>query len=406
MRALVLLAVAAVTRAAAAEPEAPPPDAVPATSDARAAIQRLLEREVPPLAVQPFRTPRGVQGSAEAAAPPQVQGGDPADEVAIPLGTAMPVTCAIFAERLDAAAATWRTIEAAKRSVKILGARPVEVLAVAGSALLFTEVTYQVDTEKGPMLGQLKLAVYADDARSLLCHHDEPGYGDTFERVVKGLAASLQGGGTDERAGARFAEIFVMRLGGIPVGYTERVIRDGGGGRVSTTYASQLLPRSPTDLLANDTWTEEVLDAKDLLASGTFVHMSNGELDTKIHLTRRDDRRTFRYEGEKGGKPLAGSFRTKAGLSTDLWFARRLAATAPAPKGPLRHEAYSFEANPVAALPVVYRADRAAPRRASMEMGPIRITGDLDEHGLFTMGELPVGPTKLVVERVWSRGSP
>jgi hypothetical protein len=41
-----------------------------------------------------------------------------------------------------------------------------------------------------------------------------------------------------------------------------------------------------------------------------------------------------------------------------------------------------------------------------MEMGPIRITGNLDDHGLFTMGELPIGPTKLVVERVWSRGSP
>jgi hypothetical protein len=72
----------------------------------------------------------------------------------------------------------------------------------------------------------------------------------------------------------------------------------------------------------------------------------------------------------------------------------------------VRHEAYSYEANPVAALPIVYRPDAAGPRRARMELGPIQLSGELDDHGLFASAEIPVGPTKLVLERLSSRGAP
>src|SRR5690606_33023660 len=117
------------------------------------------------------------------------------------------------------------------------------------------------------------------------------------------------------------------RIGGMPVGYSERVVWDReGGGRISTTYGSQLLPRSVKDLVAVDTYTEESADATDLLEAGTYVHMTNGAIDTNMRIARGKDGKTFRYEGEKDGKRLAGSFKTKAGLSTDLWFARRFSA--------------------------------------------------------------------------------
>jgi hypothetical protein len=256
------------------------------------------------------------------------------------------------------------------------------------------------------MAGQLKIAVYAHDAHSFLCLHDEAGYAKSFARIVKGLASSLQGG-EDGRAAARFAEIAVMRIGPMVTGYTEHVIWDRkGGGRVAATYGAQLLPRGPADLVAIDSYSEEEMDGKDLLAAASYAHVTNGEADARIQLTRAKDGKTYRYEGEKDGKPLKGSFRTKAGLSTDLWFARRFAESAPPQKGDLRHEAYSYEANPVAALPAICRKDPSGPRRASIEIGPVRVTGDLDAHGLFATGEVPIGPTKLLIERAWSRGAP
>lgn len=419
MRALAFAAVAALAACAtprnAAAPAAPaaaaapgaPGEKSPSAGGTAAAIQKAMERELPPLKQQPFRTPAGIQGTVEATAAPQAKAGDGGEELSIALGTEQALSCTVLAKRIDIGATTWRLAESVKKSLKLLVARPVEVIAIGGSPLLLAELGYQAETEKGPMIGQLKIAVYAHDGHSLLCFHDEPGYAKTFARIVKGLAASLQGGGDDARASARFAEVAVMRIGGVAIGYTEHVIWDRkGGGRLAASYSAQLMPRGPTDLIAIDGYTEEEIDAKDLLAAGSYAHVTNGDADTQIRLTRQKDGKTFRYEGQKEGKPLQGSFVTRAGLSTDLWFARRFAEAAPAPKGEVRHEAYSCEANPVGALPIVYRRDPAKPRRAQMELGPIRIDGELDAHGLLATGEIPVGPTKLVIERAWSRGTP
>ncbi len=400
----VLSLVAALAATLHAADPAPPADS--AKGDAAAAIQKAMERELAPLAPKSFGTPSGIQGSVEAATAPEVKVADGAEELAISLGTEQTLRCTLFPKRLDVAATIWRVTESVKKNLKLLVVRPVEVSAVAGSALVVSELVYQTSSDRGPMVGQLKIAIYAHDGHSFLCLHDEPGYGKTFVRAAKGLAASLQGG-EDPRAGARFAEVAVMHIAGLPIGYSEHVVWDRkGGGRVATSYGAQLLPRGPTDLVAVDSYSEEEIDAKDLLASGRYAHVTNGEADAKIHLTRGKDGKTFRFEGEKEGKPLRGTFATKAGLSTDLWFARRFAATAKAPKGDLRHEAYSVEANPVGAVPIVYRKDPAGPRRAQMELGPIRIAGELDANGLFATGEMPVGPAKLVIERVWSRGAP
>jgi hypothetical protein len=404
MTALAFAVAAALAAATHAAPEAAPAGA---PSDVAAAIQKAMERELAALKEQPFRTPSGIGGVVEAASAPQVKVDGGAEELEIPLGTEQLMACTVFPQRIEVAATAWRLAESMKKGVKLLAARPVDVVAVAGSPLVLAELAYRTDTDRGAMVGQVKVAVYAHDGHSLLCLHDEPGYAKTFARIVKGLAASLRGGGEDARAAARFAEVAVMRIGGMPIGYSEHVVWDRkGGGRGSATYGAQLLPRGPADLVAIDTYAEEELDAKDLLVSGSYAHVTNGDVDTKMRLTRGKDGKTFRYEGEKEGKPLEGSFRTKAGLSTDLWFARRFAAAAPAPKGDVRHEAYSCEANPIAAMPIVYRKDPAGPRRAEMELGPIRLSGELDAHGLFSVGEVPGGPTKLVIERAWSRGTP
>jgi hypothetical protein len=299
-------------------------------------------------------------------------------------------------------------VETVKEKLELLQARPVEVVAVASSPLVFTEIVYKATTESGPMLGVLKLAVYAHDAHSLLCHHDEPGYSKTFQRVVSGLAASLQGGAEDERAGARYADLAVVRIAGMPVGYAEQVVWDReGGGRVMATYEAQLVPRSATDLVAVDSYKEEASDAAGLLLSGSYVHVTNGEIDTRIRLAGAEDGKSFRYEGEKQGKALEGTFQTKAGLATDHWFARRFDAKAGyGPKGEVVHEGYAFSVNPVGALPISYRKDAKRPKHAELTLGAMKLSGELDDHGLFRSAEIPVGPTKLVLERVWSRGAP
>jgi hypothetical protein len=406
--ALVLAAPPALASDAAPPPSAAkPPAGQLVLAEGEAAVRALFDREVPPLAKRPFKTPAGVGGTVEAAAPPQVTAAAGAEEIAVGLGTGQPLSCTVFGERIDAAATIYRVVESAREKVKVVLVRPLDVVAVEGSPLVLAALLYQVQLEKGPVVGQLKIGVYAHPSRSLLCVHDEPGYVATFGRVVRGLAASLSGGPRDERTGAAFAELSVIRVGGLAVGYGENVVwKAEGGGRVSEHWGAQLLPRADADLVTMDSTSRETIDGDGLLAGGTYAHSTGGELDTRIELSRDPDGKTYRYEGEKDGKPLQGAFVTKAGLSTELWFARRLAKGAPAAAEVLRHEAYSCESSPVAPTSVVYRRDPAAPRRATMELGAMRVTGDLDDAGILKGGEMPVGPTKLVMERVYVRGAP
>jgi hypothetical protein len=409
----VALALVLATASPPASGAAPAPaPARPATgqvipAEGEAAVRALFDRELPPLAKRSFRTPAGIGATVEAAAPPQVTTAAGAEEIAIGLGTGQPLSCTVFAGRIDAAATIFRVAESAREKVKVVLVRPLDVVAAEGSPLVLATLLYQVQLEKGPVAGQLKIGVYVHPSRSLLCVHDEPGYVATFGRVVKGLAASLSGGPKDPRADAVYAELSVLRIGGLAIGFAEHLVWKGErGGRVAETWDAQLLPRGDVDLVAMDRTGRETIDADGLLAGGRYAHFTNGEKDAVVDLVRDEDGKTYRYEGEKDGKPLEGSFVTKAGLATDLWFARRLAKGAPAAPPELRHETYSFESSPVAPTPVAYRRDLAAPRRATMELGAMRMTGELDDQGILKSGEMPVGPTSLVLERVFVRGAP
>jgi hypothetical protein len=411
--ALLLSQAACATGATApkAKPAAPAsgPAAAPAPDPAAvAAIQKMLARELAPLPLVAFRTPRGVRGKVEARAPPAVEEAEGNEVLSIPIGTEQPVSCTIFATRIDAGGTTRRLADGLARSLEIVQAIPVDVSGIGGNAILFTQIVYRTRTEKGPMAGVLQVAVQPHETHSLLCVHDEPGYAATFRRIVKGLVGSLASEGEDTRAEGRFAEVQAIRIGPVPVGFSERVVwaREDGG-RTSLTWVAQLLPRSPSEFVALDSVEREESDARGLLIEATHVRVQNGELESSFRVTRGEDGKTFRYEGEKAGKKLAGSFESPHGLATELWFARRFDAKSGfGPREEVRHDAWSSSANPIAVTPIVYQKDAAGGRRARMTMGSLAIAGELDDNGLFAKAQMPIGPATIVMDRLWTRGAP
>lgn len=369
------------------------------------ALRALFERELKKLAVRPVDLGQGVTGRVEAAAaPPAPAEGAP---VSISLGTASPVICEVHVERIDAASSTWRVVEAVKKGLSVLLAKPAAVASVAGSPILFSEVVYKQDSPQGAKVGLLKVAVFVHDAHSLLCQHDEPGYSATFQRVVKGLAASLRGGGEDERAGARWADLSVLRIAGMEVGYAERVVWDRqGGGRVLTVTTSMLMPRSPTDQVALEIFSEEGIAEDGLIEVGTYVHATNGELDQRMKVERQDGGDAYAYEGEKSGKRLSGTLTAAGGLASDLWFARRLRKGVAVPEGGVRHLTYAFESSPTAPIEQVIKPDPAKARRVDVTAGPVTLGGTLDDHGLLGDFSVPLGQASMEAARLWTRGAP
>jgi hypothetical protein len=397
-------------RAPSAAAPQPPSSATSAPADpaAAAALQKLFERELEPLPPLAFRTPKGVRGKVEAKSAPEVKADEGVEVLSIPIGTEQPVVCTIFEDRIDAAGTIWQATQGFAESVEILQLRPAEVVAVAGNAILFTQAVYRVKTDKGWMAGLVELAVHPHETHSLLCVHDEPGYSATFRRIVKGLAGSMTSDHEDTRAKGRFAEVLAIRIASMAVGYSERVIwpREDGG-RTSITWNAQVLPRSPTEIVAIDSVQREESDARGLLLSATHVRVQNGEVESSFTVTRGEDGKTFRYQGEKAGKKLEGTFQSKAGLATELWFARKFDAKRGfGPKAEVRHQAWSSGSNPTTATPIACRKDPAGARRARMTLGPISLAGELDDHGLFRTAEMPIGPATLVLDRLWTRGAP
>lgn len=385
----------------------PPPAAVPGLPPA---IQRLVERELAkPLPAKAFSTPGGARGKVEAAGEVAIVPGEEGRELlTIPIGTDQAVGCSIIPERIDAGGSLHLLTQKVAEAVQLAAVRTTEVQVVEGSALLHFEVLYTKDSEKGKLVGGLKVAILVHETHSLVCQHDELGYAKSFQRLVRGLAASLRDGRDDGRTRARFAEVQVLQLGPVTVGFEERLIGEAeGGGRSQLSHSALVLPRTPSEYVAVDTVRREEVDAEGQLSKGIYVQVMNGQVETSVTVTRDPESKDFAYRGTKGGKEISGRFAAPGGLATELWFARRFDRKHGAgPQEPLKRPAYLFEADPTGPLEMTYRRDPARPGRVEIEAGPLRLSGELDDAGLLTATDMPVGPAVMRSRRAWSRGSP
>ena len=389
---------------------APAPDAkAPARASSARPFAEMLKQELEqPLRKWSFTTPSGVKGEVEGVAAPEIEKDENGEWVNIALGTEEPVRCQVQPDRMDAAGTVFGVATSIREKFELLQVRLLEGAEVAGSPMLLAEMMYAVESPQGKTVGQLEIAILADHAHSLYCFHDEPGYSRTFARVAKALAASLQGTGEDDRTSARHREIQVARIGDLTVGVQEKVIWDRqGGGRVVEAYTAMLLPRSRNEFVAMDSFSSEASDASGMLVGQREVHAQNGEIDHVMDLEAQEGGRTFAYEGTKDGKPLKGTFQSEKGIAAEAWFSRQYDAKHDyGPAGEVRHFTYSARANPTAPVEMVVRKDTSRPKGVKASLGPLTITADLDEHGMFARSEMPMGPATLVSERVWSWGTP
>jgi hypothetical protein len=65
---------------------------------------------------------------------------------------------------------------------------------------------------------------------------------------------------------------------------------------------------------------------------------------------------------------------------------------------------YSPTTDPTAPVEVVYRRRDGEPRGVTVEMGPMKLKGRADAHGVRECVEVPAGRITIVSERLWSQG--
>jgi hypothetical protein len=396
--------------ARARAPEKPTPDAGAAAKKEDPAIEHgdfahLDARELAPMSARAFA--RGdLRGSAESAAPPGVSDDPSGTQLTLPMGTAPSVNCIVYRRPIDPGAALLGVLDALRKNIDVQTVTPADVVAVGEYAATFVDAEFTAKTAKGTLAGgAIKLVAYAHPVTPLVCMQEGVGYHKTFERVVTGLAASLERVG-EKPPPSRFVELDIERIGGHPCGFMRSELTDGAkGSRVFQLRTLTLLARSPTDLIATDSSRTDAWDASGYIAFVDFVQRQGADVSERITL-KRSGAHAYAYDGEYLGKKVRGTLRTKGahGLEGDGRLYPKLGRLV-ASGGELHSEGYLPDVDPTSALDVVYRVASKEDRTVTMDIGKLTMKLRLDASGHAERGEMPLGAVTFAFGRVFTRGA-
>jgi len=392
----------------ASAPEKPRTASAPAAApDKSAEIAALFEREIGPLSQAPVVSSNGkTKASVEAKAPPTVKPAGEEDNIEIPIGTASPVVCELLQSRIDAAASMANLVSRLKGVAEVKPMKPIDVEMAGENPVLFGEYAYFMPGEGGKKnVGHAKIAVVVNPRHSLLCSHDEPGYSRSFRRIVDGIASSMvTSSGDDLRTDAKFAEVEIIKVGDLRVGFSEvQVWNAEGGGFITRTYSSMVFPRGE-DLFAADQIRRSKADTSGTLEEENFVSVANGEVVTKVTVGRQAANK-YKYEGTQSGKPVSGEFATASGLASEVRQASIVRELLGKKTGQVEFDEYAASANPVAPVHTVYRRESPDSTTISATSEKLRYSFAPDEGGWPRHAEIPMGPINLTYDRAWTHGS-
>jgi hypothetical protein len=240
------------------------------------------------------------------------------------------------------------------------------------------------------------------------CLHDEPGYVETFKRVVTKLATGLAKARAPAETAA-YRSVYVISIRGAPVGFERSVyVKAKDGTRTGTTISAMIVPRTQSEWMLHDSNYRVQVGKDGYLTEKTARILANGE--EQLDVTLKRDKAGYAYSGRVSQKELTGTFKTKdkKGIAGDAVIAKTVKTTLMTGKKPeAQFEQYMPDADPSTALTVTIKRDAAAgPDTVTLETAKLKMSGKVDANGDIASLEVPMGPVTLVQERKFVEGSP
>jgi hypothetical protein len=375
-------------------------------------MEEARARELAPLPKQRLAPPEGnFIGEVEGSGTPIYERSEGTTSIRVPLADASELMCFVYDNTIDAGGALLTVAQAISgdENLQVQRVSPTDIVESGGVPAVFLDVDYLTPGEGGMLAGQVKLMVRAANELPLLCAHDQPGYVQSFRRITLALAASLAVPGQPPPSAPRYAEIQVVRLGKHPVGFEWWVVQDTDDGkRVTENTRMLMLPRTPTELVVEDSTFLATSDAKGQLLEVSHAKARGGTLAMQVTL-KREAAGTYRYEGIHEGKQVAGTFESKRGIVHELDTAaavRERLLTGKAKE--VTFDVYRPAQDPTKPQQVVYRKAEGAPRGITVTLGTTVYTGTADARGLLEHAEmaLPGNQVSVTVDRLFARGEP
>jgi acetyl esterase/lipase len=312
------------------------------------------ERDASPLA--PVMDPRGRwRSSIEARRRPLVVDRGDNVSVRVSLATKDEVRCEVHEGQLNPGASVANLIGAAGGTIVLENAAVYRVGSAGGAPVLFVRAHY-VTRQTPPLAGELKLAVSPSTAYSFICLHDEPGYRETFARVVEGFIAAFETS-TRERA-PQYSAIWQYQVGEAKTGYGwQRIFMDPDGSVSSFNFDVVIAELASGEVRVRDFMAAEVHDPRGI-RRGNYLSMRGTTKAYELEL-ERSDAGPYTYRGNIDGKTAAGRFTPEAPLASEYEVLVRLqrARAAGVPLAAFHQDEYRPRLDPTRTRGVDYSRD-------------------------------------------------
>ena len=239
----------------------------------------------------------------------------------------------------------------------------------------------------------------------LSCTHAEAGYEQTFKRVTNGLVASLRQANQAADRPVVYHEIQVVKVNGLAVGFVDsRYFNAKAGGLAMIRRSAMLVPRSPTELMANDELYIAASDGDGELVDGVAYGADSTEQSLfDVKLSRAAARR-YAVEGTVRGKPLSTGFDVASPLVDDRTIAHALASIAQQSEWHFAQWVPSVNPGGATEVGVHCPADRAK-GSCDATTGALKLKVSIDQQGTMIRTQMVAGGMQLTIERVFSRGA-
>ena len=326
------------------------------------------------------------------------------------IGTATPVECYVLTDFDGPANSFHAILDASLENVEKLNGKPmtgrvtyaVDSGVNNGIPYLLLDTLYHVGEGNNKASGTIKGLTARTGDTLQICTHNEIGYRKAFLSVFESFVMAFSNRAYND---AFYQSVYKVNVNGIPVGYGhETYIKDAEGDIQALQHSAFLMPVDASSLLRSDSvatnWSRpdgSVINTESFsVANGAVAH----------HFALQHDGERWQVKGEMQGKEAQFTLLHNQWLLSNYGMYIESAKLINSGEESAQFLSWLPEADPSSAVTVVMKKIKNNPdANIQFEMGPMKMTFQVDKFGVSSGGVMQVGPVHMVMELIYSEGS-
>lgn len=302
-------------------------------------------------------------------------------------------------------------VESSVTNIEVLNKKPLsqKLNYAVGSGMsgstpyLVFDTLYLLGEGEEKVTGVLKGLSAETDQSLKLCIHNEVGYRKTFLKVFESFLSAF----TDNTEELGFYDaVYQVTFNDYPVGYAyEKYSVDADGDILAKSGAALLVPVDASSISRSDEKITSWSRPDGSLINKTIHSITNSKLESSFALEPKDDK--WFVKGELQGKEVNEELNYKDWLLSEYGMNLSVLNLKKSDEQSAEYYIWEPEVDPVNATKlVISKIEGELDANIKINNGPMLFESLIDENGIFRSGSMELGPVKMQLESVYSRGKP